>query len=233
MLLLISDLHGATQRHIDYTRYADDKNLSTLQIGDLGYDYKYLNHIDPNKHKFIKGNHDNYECNVKHDLGDYGHYNHGNIDFFFVRGEFSIDKNYREKMYYSGNWPKTWFLEEEISRADHPKVLAEYKKYIRFCELNDIPPIIISHGCPKIIADKVGRPSVLRNFGFDPDIFHTETQYLLDSLFEYSKPKLWCFGHFHRDYDSIYEGTRFVCVKEFGTFLIPQDIKDADFYDFD
>jgi predicted phosphodiesterase len=234
-LLLISDLHGAAQKHIDYTTYADHEEFATLQIGDLGYNYDYLINIDPNKHKFFPGNHENYEDvnNHPHNLGDYGHYTHGDVDFFFVRGEFSIDKNYREKMYHTGQWPRTWFPEEEINRADHPKVLNEYKKYIKFCELNDVSPVIISHGCPKIVSEKVGRPHVLRNFGFDPKTFHTETQYLLDSLLDYHSPDLWVFGHYHRDFDKYVDQTRFVCIRKAGTFLITPNIKDSDFYDFD
>lgn len=53
---VIGDVHG----HLDsYVQVAEQARCS-LQVGDMGFDYKGLDGLDPELHRFIGGNHDNY-----------------------------------------------------------------------------------------------------------------------------------------------------------------------------
>lgn len=214
-MYIISDLHGAKGRHIELCRQAEESNDVTLQIGDLGYNYDYLIDINSDRHKFFPGNHENYNDvnNWKHNLGDYGVSNHGGHDFFWIRGEFSIDYKEREKKYYAGLWPQTWFREEEIPHKDHPKVIREYLDYVRVQKWCKHKTVVISHGCPQSIAKVIGNAEILRHFGVDPDTFCTSTQNLLEQLLNYP-PDLWIFGHFHQNRDFYYGDTRFICIKD-------------------
>ena len=74
---------------------------------------------------------------------------------------------------------------------------------------------MITHTCPQEIAKLIGRPGALRNFGFNPETFTTNTQLALQSCFEAHQPKLWIYGHFHQDIAFEYKGTLFVCLDEF------------------
>jgi predicted phosphodiesterase len=217
-MYIISDLHGSKGRHIELCKQAEKSNTVTLQIGDLGYDYDYLKSIDYTKHKFFGGNHDNYNLinkGIQHHLGDYGISDHGGYEFFWVRGEFSIDYRMREQKYYAGLWPMTFFKDdEEIKHSEHPNVLREYASYINTNKKLGHKSVVISHGCPRSIARRIGNPKVLEHFGFDPDTFSTFTQDLLESMLERYPPDLWIFGHFHQNRDFMYESTRFVCIKD-------------------
>lgn len=216
-MYIISDLHGAKGRYIELCRQAEESNDVTLQIGDLGYNYDYLIDINSDKHKFFGGNHENYNLvrDWKHNLGDYGISDHGGYEFFWVRGEFSIDYKIRDQKYYAGLWPMTWFkYDEEIEESKHPQIVREYVDYVTTNKKLGHKSIVISHGCPLSVARKIGNPDVLKNFGFDPDTFSTKTQDLLEWMLQASPPDLWIFGHFHQNRDFYYGDTRFVCIKD-------------------
>ncbi len=94
---VFGDVHG---RSNDYLKLIENTDYS-VQLGDFGFDYKFLGNVDDTKHVFFPGNHDNYDKCLwyPHCLGDYGYANLNSIDFYFVRGGFSIDKAWRERHY--------------------------------------------------------------------------------------------------------------------------------------
>jgi hypothetical protein len=53
-LAIIGDIHGKKDIHENIMREYE----YTLQIGDLGFDYSYLDSYDSSKHMFFPGNHD-------------------------------------------------------------------------------------------------------------------------------------------------------------------------------
>ena len=208
---IIGDVHGKYEEYFPLTEDCD----YSLQIGDMGFQYSPLNVLDSKKHKFFAGNHDNYDIYFKtrHALwglthtNNYGPSDHGGLNFFFVRGGFSIDWQPRQRSYFRGS-PKSWWEGEELLLEDMWDCFAEYKS----CK----PEIVITHECPRSISSKVGNNSVLSNFGYDPKTFSTRTSELLQAMLDAHRPKLWIFGHYHVAFDQNINGTNFVCLPELG-----------------
>ncbi len=71
----------------NYLRLSDDCEFS-IQLGNLGYSYEMLQHINCRKHRIMGGVNDNYHTIYSHPhcLPDYGMYSIPNIKFFFLRG---------------------------------------------------------------------------------------------------------------------------------------------------
>lgn len=192
---IIGDIH---QNENAYLNLVKDCEYS-LQIGDMGFNYEWIKKagLDPNKHKFIGGNHDNYDeyYNSPYALGDYG-----KVPFipnsFFLRGGFSLDVKYRTP-------GLDWWDKEELTVSELDDAVEQYSKIK--------PAFMFSHECPLFMVDKVtdGRISVA--YGFPPVIV-TRTNLALNRMFSEHRPSLWAFGHFHRDIDMTINGTRFICL---------------------
>ena len=200
---VIGDVH---EKFGQYLKLAGGAKFS-LQLGDLGFDYLSLDKLDPACHKFFGGNHDNYYVyhNLKYSLGDYGMCKLNDLSFFFMRGAFSIDKEARLK-YEQITRQKIWWPEEELSYAELNDACDMYR---------DLKPdLVITHTCPRIVAERIGNPDVLRAFGFDPATFKERTSQALDVMFEYHRPKRWIFGHFHKSWQDTINGCHFQCLKE-------------------
>ena len=63
------------------------------------------------------------------------------------------------------------------------------------------PEVIVTHDCPEFIYD-----------------LHTRTSMALSALFDRYKPKFWVFGHHHKRYNEVIDGTRFIGLEELGVF---------------
>lgn len=178
----------------------------SVQLGDMSLDYADLDGINFN-HRFFGGNHDNYDTifNVPNSLGNFGLVSIGGIDFFFIRGAFSIDAASRLNCeWWHGR--KLWWKQEQLLYSQANQALSLYERVK--------PDIMITHSCPKEVADIIGSPEALRAFGFEPKTFTTFTQTMLSRAFEIHKPRLWVFGHFHKDVSLHLDGTQFVCLNE-------------------
>ena len=181
-----------------------------IQVGDLGFNYDYIyKNYKSDLFKVVLGNHENYYNRpLEYDLGDYGRYNHHGWEFFFVRGEWSIDIRQRQQAMMSGLCPTIWWKEEELNSEQMHLCYQEY------CKVK--PEVVITHTCPYKISNKVGSPGVWKYFGWDkPKI--SNTQLLLQEMFDFWEPKLWIFGHFHRDWFFSYGNTDFICLNELST----------------
>jgi hypothetical protein len=77
------------------------------------------------------------------------------------------------------------------------------------------PNIILSHDINTTISSFISNPSILKMFGLKPDMV-TMTQDLLEQMFEIYHPKMWIFGHYHKDFSIVYKNTRFMCIRERG-----------------
>lgn len=195
-LRVIGDCHQRYDRFIPIVEDALSKGLEVVQLGDLGFDYEALKHI---RFSVIKGNHDDYTKNIAGDLGDFGVKILGGITFWFVRGEFSIDK--ANRLAYRDWWP-----EEEISARRLDKAIKLYEKIK--------PDLVITHGAPRSIINNFSSSDILKSFGFEPTRFSTRTSEALEQMFQIHQPKQHYFGHFHKRWSATINGTMFRCLDE-------------------
>ena len=192
---VVGDVHG---KYGEYLNVVDDAEYS-IQVGDMGFDYEHMKGLDPLKHVFIGGNHDNYDEIEKchHCHGNWGMRHLGNgaqgevFKYFVARGAYSIDKKYRTTGF-------DWWTGEEMNHVTANKCLRSYTK--------NKPDIVISHDCPTILV-----PEFITNAGKMTPSFTGE---LLNTMFEINKPKLWIFGHHHNNKTVERFGTKFVCLDE-------------------
>jgi predicted phosphodiesterase len=174
-LTVIGDIHGDYLLHGKLMR----KYEKTLQLGDCGFNYKYLDGYDPEKHKVLGGNHDNYPELVKlpHYLGDFGSWN----DVFYVRGAWSIDRHLRVE-------GRDIFKDlEQLSPEQGEATLVAYKAAK--------PDVVVTHdGPPRAIEAELMENSMFPNEPLHP----TLTGQLLGVMLEVHQPKAWLFGHWHQ-----------------------------------
>lgn len=198
---VISDVHGKYESYAKICHDAESKDIVTLQIGDMGFDYEHFKkyNLSPHDHKFFGGNHDNYD--VYHDClnimghGDWGHV-FGVKNTFFVRGAFSIDKQYRTPGH-------DWWHEEQLQLKDSYLAMANYQEVF--------PKTMFSHDCPNIMRDWIvdNRNTLLGDVRLQ-----TLTGDLLQAMFDVHQPDTWIFGHWHKAVDVIIQGCRFICMPE-------------------
>jgi hypothetical protein len=128
------------------------------------------------------------------------------VDFFFVRGACSCD---RELLLQLGREQgKTlWFEQEELTDEQMRAASEEYAR--------TRPLIVLSHDAPTQIARfawqharRFGAPNPQTQFSA------SRTTDFLEQLLEHHPPRLWVFGHHHRDWRRKVGRTLFVCVGE-------------------
>ena len=190
-LRIIGDVHGHYEQYVQVAKEAE----YSIQVGDLGFEYDCLKQLDPNRHRVLAGNHDNYDrMDSGHWLGDYGAYNvpdFGNV--FFVRGGHSIDRGKRLI-------GQTWWPQEEMSYGQLSEIIDVYKEAK--------PDFVISHECPASVTEIAFGMKTWDNEIIKP----SRTSLLLQSLLEIHQPKHWVFGHHHRLYFGVHKTTGFICV---------------------
>ncbi len=200
-LRLIGDVHGKQTKYLEIA----NKSVYSIQLGDMGFDYSFIEqNLSSDHHKILGGNHDNYTVEngkfsnqPSHFLGDFGVYSIPEFgDIFYVRGGNSIDKEYRTE---GVNW---WPL-EEITLQQTQEALSFYKKHK--------PNFVITHECPTDLLDYVGMPKEQAlEWGIEPSI----TAKLLQSMFEFHQPAIWCHGHHHKSMFIKYGSTTFISLGE-------------------
>lgn len=198
-LRFIGDVHGKISKYVYLCRDAE----YTVQVGDLGFRRHYaemIAQLDPARHRFLPGNHDDYGCLPPHCLGDFGEYQAAGLAMFFVRGALSIDKKYRTPQV-------DWWPEEELSQDALDQAVQLYERVK--------PQWMVTHDCPLSISPRVGNPDVLRSFGFH-DEPRTRTQLALQTMLEVHQPARWIFGHYHRNATFTVNGVLFTCLEELG-----------------
>lgn len=198
----LGDVHGYWNEMKHQLKGAD----ISIQVGDLGMGFSSYSEWAPDSalafdrkfkkgnHRFIRGNHDNpkevQQC--KHWIKD------GTVEttdlgnkIMFIGGAWSIDYEYRVE-------GVDWWPEEEISYVELQELITLYTI--------EKPDIMITHTAP------IGVPSGimgLKIFGNG-----ARTEHALQQMLEIHRPKLWVFGHWHRDFDAVVNGTRFICLNE-------------------
>ena len=179
----------------------------SVQIGDMGDSIAYEQlqaNVDPVRHRFFPGNHDHYNCLPPHSLGEFGEVLLGEIKFFFIRGAASTD---REKLLRVGRelGRTLWFAEEELAVEQMQGAEDAYRAAQ--------PNIVLSHDAPTEIARAVWEetPQPLRR----GELFRpSRTNEFLETILAIHSPRLWLFGHHHRDWRYRAGPTLFGCVGE-------------------
>jgi len=185
------DIHGLSDHYLSIVGKAN----YSLQLGDLDFNYEFLSTISSDNHKFIGGNHSNWDTLLSspppHFLGRFGYTELNGIKFFFISGADSIDKKYR-------TLGMNWWDKEEL---DYTEAIACMKLYEQIK-----PDYVMSHDCPESIKEY-----------FITDIRKcspSHTNMLLESLLTIHQPKLWCFGHYHNNNRVFRNNTLFICLNE-------------------
>ena len=202
MITLIGDVHGKYDRYHKIIRQKD-RHTYTVQLGDFGFTYQTLDNVDSTRHQILGGNHDNYNriVNYPHYLGDYGYVNNFNgIDFFFYRGAYSIDRQYR-------TIGIDWWEQEQLKIEDFMKARKLYRSIK--------PEVMISHDCPQDIALQMLKP--------DQRVYENNTSWSLQELYNVHQPKVWFFGHWHRSVKIQHGNTQFICLNELETYALTKD----------
>ena len=211
-LVVIGDVHGKISEYAKITRQCDNQDVQSIQIGDMGFYSSYVeletHSIDPDRHKFFPGNHDDYHNLPKdYHLGSYGEHTINGISFFYIRGAKSRDKHLRTA-------GVDWWAEEQLSLKDCNAVVRYYRR--------ERPELVLSHDCPQFVYQKM--------FGITTGT-RSNTSILLDECYKGQdhKPKYWIFGHHHRNaiYTHVHEHghTQFICLDELQTCLITKQGK--------
>lgn len=200
-ITILSDVHGKYRRMHEIIR-EKDKHEYIVQIGDLGFDFSTLDNVDPNKFKIVGGNHDNYDkiIHIPHYLGDYGYTELNSINFFWYRGAYSIDRQYR-------TIGIDYWSDEENNIETFMKARELYREVK--------PDIVLTHDCPETIVYQMLEPN--------QRIYQNITNWALQELFNIHQPKRWFFGHHHQSRTIQYGDTKFVCLNELETYILTKD----------
>jgi hypothetical protein len=196
-LRLIGDVHGRVSEYVALCQEAEH----TVQVGDLGFRRHYreiVRRLDPVRHRFVPGNHDDYAMLPPHALGDFGVHTAAGISLFFVRGAFSIDGKFRTPQV-------DWWPEEELSEDQLANALDLY--------LDVKPQLVVTHDCPLSITRRVGNAKLVQAFGFGDDL-RTRTQVALQAMLDRHQPARWIFGHYHRSLTFVDQEVQFTCLAE-------------------
>lgn len=198
-ITLIGDVHGKYEKYHRILSRTEE-NPYTLQIGDFGFKYDTLKNVDHTKHLILPGNHDNYDIcyNYPHFLPDYGYMvNFNGIDFFYYRGAYSIDRIYRTVGI-------DWWEQEQLKIEDFMKARELYRQIK--------PDVVFTHDCPQSLYSYLLPP--------EAKIYENITSWALEELFNIHQPKFWRFGHFHKSWRKVINGTDFRCLNELETEIL-------------
>jgi len=210
LLTLIGDVHGDTGQYCHLAR----RYPRTIQLGDMGLGFKGVGlpppgefPLEPAKHKFIRGNHDEPEKCRRHPnyLGDYGYLPDDKL--FYIAGAASIDRNMRIEGI-------SWWAGEQLSYEDLDQAIHMY--------LETKPRFVISHECPQKANGVLLMGLLGPYFEAKSGLSQTRTCQALQSMLEGWAPEVWIFGHYHVNKEFYVPGfdTKFRCVAPMDTVTL-------------
>jgi hypothetical protein len=213
---IIGDVHAQIQPDDELPGQSRPPYLETIagapysiQVGDMGDGESYdqlIARVDPCRHRFFPGNHDHYDRLPPHSLGDFGAVSWGGVDFFFVRGAASAD---RDKLVRLGRQlgRRLWFEEEELTEEQMRPAEQAY--------LRARPQIVLSHDAPTDLAQLAWQHARRLSRPHPGAVFcPSRTNNFLARLWEQRAPRLWLFGHYHYDWRQQIGETLGACVGE-------------------
>jgi hypothetical protein len=150
-LRIIGDVH--CQVRFGYVPLLADCAYS-VQLGDMGDQEAYADlmaHVDPIRHRFVPGDHEDYDHLPAHSVGDFGTFVLGGVQMFFVRGAMSTDKPRRRRME-QRRGIKAWWAAEELTAE---QLAAATESYCRART-----EIMLSHTAPASFIPKLRQPTI-------------------------------------------------------------------------
>lgn len=192
---IIGDIHG------NYTYYKHVIYFAeySVQVGDFGFEDAWgrlmNDKIDPNKHKIVCGNHDNFdfirENHIPNALDGFGVTTIGDLEFFYVKGSRSIDQQWRIPGI-------SWWEAEELTYSESVDALNLYEKVK--------PEVMITHGVP---GDAFSTLFPLKT------LYPSTTTQVLSDMLMIHNPKLWIFGDMHPSRTFMWRvaNTQFICLR--------------------
>lgn len=230
---IVGDVHGKTG---DYVDAVADISCS-LQLGDMGFYYKVLDELDPERHKFLPGNHDNYTMEYDDELTEaFGKVSdiatldptapytlRGNAIYKFTKlpphfiGNYGvwyvpdIDPGVDNRIFFVRG---AWSVDHKHRSPGLDWFEAEQLSQRELHGALDLykqikPEFVITHEAPS----QIGKKLVPANSDWGPKV-DSNTDLALQAMFEAHQPKLWVFGHYHHDYEEEVDRTTFICLAE-------------------
>lgn len=202
VIRLIGDVHGKNKRYREVIRGCP----RSIQLGDMGIGFLHyggdrhgqfqqnppFDAMAEGNHRFIRGNHDAPIACRKHKfwIPD------GTVedDIMFIGGAVSIDREFRIKGY-------SWWEDEEPSIPELLTMVDVYKMIK--------PKIMVTHEVPESVAKVMCEASGSPKFNDG-----SRCRQAFQSMFEIHQPQLWLGGHWHRSFNRIINGTRFIILNE-------------------
>lgn len=214
LIRFVSDTHGKILKFVGIVDDAiEDQVDEIIQVGDWGFGFgtrgqaSFTDNIlseykDDIRIGIIRGNHDNPREAVlsNHFIKDGTVRQYEGVSMMFVGGASSIDQAWRTP-------EVNWWEDEQLSEEELEYMVDIYKQ--------TKPHIMVTHDAPEQFVQDV---MVAHSVFSQPVEEYSRTRIALQKMFEYHKPNYFIFGHWHTDIDQIYEGTRFICREELGTF---------------
>lgn len=164
-------------------------------IGDYRDEQIETFHRSNRNHRFIRGNHDNpATCR-----GMTGYIPDGTIenDIMFVGGAFSID-------WFRRTPGVNWWEDEELSVEELYRMIELYERVK--------PRVMITHDAPINITEALFVKTGMAVLKSQAKTIPTLTGMAFQTMFEFHKPDLWLFGHWHHTVEKDVCGTHFHCV---------------------
>jgi UDP-2,3-diacylglucosamine pyrophosphatase LpxH len=219
-IILIGDIHGEFPRlNYDIKRY-NYTDSYLIQCGDTGFGFRHpieeKRLIKPlqetllknNLHLYmIRGNHCDPEyfkqTNNPFDLSnitlleDYAELNLLGKSILLVGGAVSVDRYRREK-------DKTWWVDETFKLKLEDQFPYKDRQY----------DLVVTHTRPGVCGAFKGFDDIAFYCEKDPELKKDliEESQQVDYLYEKTKPKWFCYGHFHKSLTTQYENTTFKCL---------------------
>jgi DNA repair exonuclease SbcCD nuclease subunit len=219
-IILVGDIHGEFPRlNYDIKRYGYT-DAYIIQCGDTGFGFHHPNEekklIKPlqetlfknNLHLYmIRGNHCNpsyfSQTNNPFDfsnitlLSDYSELNLLGKSILLIGGAVSVDRRFRHE-------GKTWWSDENFNLKLEDQFPYKDREY----------DLVVTHTRPSVCGAFKGFDNIKYWCDQDPDLINDliiESQ-SMDKLWEWTKPKWFCYGHFHKSLTTQYENTTFKCL---------------------
>lgn len=203
LITVIGDVHGNYEQYDEIARNAG----YTIQVGDFGFSQTWnklhYSGLNPLNHRIVGGNHEDM---VAYKLSPFACGNFGidrivNMQFAFVRGAISFNKH---KLI--GENPQSWWHDEELN---FDEMLSCYNYFKESSTI--LPKIMVTHCAPSFIRNKIIK---------DDSNFTENTSILLTKIFDYYKPELWLFGHYHKSYCETIGKTTFIGLNELERVIV-------------